>query len=336
MSVIDLSGYSFTGKSAVYDLLSNVDGFQGLGVNFEFELLRAPGGIIELREALSSENWSPIRSSDAIRRFLKLVDNLGGDKSMPDRLARLGNHYDYYFPGFTENSMSYINKCLTGEWMAFWPFSKYQYNRTEVFLYKLFSNVGVDTENRVYLSRVDRKSFDAYTMEYLDRIFSSAITMNNKKLIINNAFEPFNPSVSSGLVRDAKAIIVDRDPRDIYLSAWKSSMGDGSKVGKAVIGNSVKDFVNRFMVYRGAVFSEPDNSSVFRMTFESLIKDFESVLAKLSDFLEIEKNSIDVEAICFDRDKSASNVGMWHDVSDAGLLKSISFIEDRLADYCIG
>ena len=79
MSVVDLSGYSCSGKSIVYDLLTCSKSFYGFGVNFHFELSRAPGGIIDLREAISGENWSPIRSSEAIRRYFRLIENLGGN-----------------------------------------------------------------------------------------------------------------------------------------------------------------------------------------------------------------------------------------------------------------
>jgi len=333
VSVIDLSGYSFTGKSAVYDLLSHSDSFCGFGKNFEFELLRAPGGIIELREALTGGNWSPVRSSDAIRRFLKLIDNLGGSKTVFDRVTRLGSHYDFYFPDFTGNSIDYIDKLVTGNWTSFWPFSKFQYNVRDIISYKVFSKFGVVRNDHVYLSKVKLSDFDAYTRDFLGILFPLEGNKLGQIPVINNAFEPFNPTVSSGLIRGSKSIIVDRDPRDIYLAALASSNGIGSKVGSAVVGNNVKDFVNRFLVYRSAVVSD-NNSSVYRMTFESLILQFDETLSDLCVFLDVDRNGFSMLGDGFDLAKSAKNIGMWRDLSDSKTIESIEFIERELSGYC--
>ena len=333
MSVVDLSGYSFSGKSAVYDLLSGCPSFYGFGVNFEFELLRAPGGIIELREALTGDSWSPVRSSDAVRRFLKLIDNLGGRRTIFDRLTKLGNHYDYYFPNFTEISTQYVDKLIIGQWTAFWPFSKLQYSVLDVIRYKILSNTGIATDDHVYLSKLEPSIFDAYTKYYLGLIFPVEGNRLGQKLVINNAFEPFNPSNSTCLIDGARSIIVDRDPRDIYLAALASSQGSGSKVGSAVVGNNVKDFVNRFRVYRSAIVTD-ENSNVYRMNFESVIQEFDRTLSELCAFLDVDINTFDAQGMSLDLDISSKNIGMWRRLTDRGTIKSISYIENELADYC--
>ena len=174
MSVVDLSGYSFSGKSAVYDLLTCSESFYGFGVNFEFELIRAPGGIIDLREAISGENWSPIRSSEAIRRYYRLIENLGGNKNLFDRLTKTGNHYDYYFPNFTQTSIDYLENFIIGSWNAFWPFSRLQSSKIEIIKYKILSNLSINTLDEVFLSRVKPDEFDSLTRQYLKKIFKSS------------------------------------------------------------------------------------------------------------------------------------------------------------------
>lgn len=77
--IIDVSGFSFTGKSAFYELFSNSPELNSFGVEVEIDLLRVQGGLIDLHHALCI-NWSPIRSSEAIRRFSKLVHYLGGEE----------------------------------------------------------------------------------------------------------------------------------------------------------------------------------------------------------------------------------------------------------------
>ena len=65
---LDLSGYAFTGKHAVIDLVREFAGYTVAHFQFEFNLLRIQGGIRDLETALS-DDWSPIRSDAAVRRF---------------------------------------------------------------------------------------------------------------------------------------------------------------------------------------------------------------------------------------------------------------------------
>ena len=48
MQVVDLSGFSFSGKSALSDLLKEVDGIFVPPNDVEFDLIRISGGIISL------------------------------------------------------------------------------------------------------------------------------------------------------------------------------------------------------------------------------------------------------------------------------------------------
>ena len=81
--VVDISGYSFSGKSAFYDFLTDYKFVKGLGVETEFDLIRSKNGILNLYENVV-ENWSLVRSSVAIRDFKRLVYFLGGERKLLD------------------------------------------------------------------------------------------------------------------------------------------------------------------------------------------------------------------------------------------------------------
>lgn len=334
MSVVDLSGYSCSGKSIVYDLLTCSESFYGFGVNFDFELIRAPGGIIDLREAISGENWSPIRSSDAIRRYFRLIENLGGNKKILHRITKTGNHYDYFFPNFTQISMNYLDNFIIGRMKAFWPYTNMQKSKIEIIKYKILSNLRINTDEEVFLSRVEPDVFDNQTRQYLKKIFKSPNNPFGQKLLISNAFEPFNPLKSCQLVDGSKSIIVDRDPRDIYLSALQSANESADKFGSTVVGNNEKDFVNRFKTYRLAVDGEK-SPNIFRLKFESIIKDFDKTFCELCKFLEVDENSFELEKMNIEIENSSKNIQMWHRLHDQDSLRSINYIENKLSDYCI-
>ena len=44
--VVDLSGYSFTGKSAIYDFLTDYSNVKAHGVETDFDLFRSKNGIL--------------------------------------------------------------------------------------------------------------------------------------------------------------------------------------------------------------------------------------------------------------------------------------------------
>ncbi|MBT5490965.1 hypothetical protein HOK00_01265, partial [bacterium] len=103
LKVIDFSGYSFSGKSAYFDLVSEFDGYKSFNNAFEFELLRIPNGIVDLYTNLYL-NWSPIRSSEAIRNFIRIIDLFSRNKTFMFRLFNIRHNYQNYFPNFNEVS----------------------------------------------------------------------------------------------------------------------------------------------------------------------------------------------------------------------------------------
>ena len=121
MKIVDLSGYSYSGKSAYYDLFSSLSSVKSFGVESEFDLIRVQGGIYDLFQSLTDDNWSLIRSSNAIHLFKNLVSNLAGKRSVITRLNNLGLYYDDLFPGFLYKSSLFIDKLILSSYNAYWP-----------------------------------------------------------------------------------------------------------------------------------------------------------------------------------------------------------------------
>lgn len=73
MKIVDLSGFMFSGKSAASDILREFSGVFVPNYLVEFDLLRMPGGLIDLKNAVM--DWSPVRTYGAVCRFSDLVDS---------------------------------------------------------------------------------------------------------------------------------------------------------------------------------------------------------------------------------------------------------------------
>ncbi len=333
MKVIDLSGYSFTGKSAVFDFLSEFKGYRYHSKNFEFELLRTAGGITDLEQALV-KNWSPVRSAEAIRKFKKLIKSYAGTNQLWSRLTSIGFQYDSYFPSFTKDSESYVNSLIEASWQSDWPFVLPELPLAYVIYLKVKSKLKFKTafEFDVYLSRLSDEEFTALTQEYLQNIFSSCMSSNDKAIVINNAFEPFFPFRVHKYFSDPKSIIVDRDPRDVYMSAIQQGVVGGTNVGKAVIGSSVEDFIKRFLVYRKN--NDNDGDNVFKISFEKLVLDYEVSKVSILNFLG-EDESIHVSPKKhFDPEQSSKGIGLWKQASGK-VKQDIEVITSELKNYCV-
>jgi hypothetical protein len=330
--VIDLSGYSFSGKSAVYDLLSEFKGFFSQSKEFEFELIRIQGGILDLKNALV-DNWSPIRSSEAIRNFYRLIRTIGGPRGYFTRFTTSGAQYDKFFPKFTEASNLYIDSLLEARWQCEWPFSIYNLDPISLPLIKIYKKFGFNKKETVYLSRISNENFINKTKVYLKTIFSNAMNIDSKAIILNNAFEPFCPEKSIILIDSAKSIIVDRDPRDVYISALNAGKIDNMQVGEAVIGGSVNNFIKRFKIYHA--FSSDNTNRIYRLNFESLVLNYEVELNRIKLFLGEDICVHERKRSIFNPDFSVKNVGQWRNLKNQKLIKDIKLIEKELYKFCI-
>ncbi len=333
MKVIDLSGYSFTGKGAYNNLFAEFKTHHTHLYEFEFDIIRTQGGIIDLYTALV-ERWSPVRSSEAIRDFKKIVRSYSGEKTFFDRLTTGGRHYGHIFPGFNLASQGYIDSLVDTSWRGQWPFAFDQTSGIQMLVYKVLYNIGFKDifEDDIYLSAPTDREFKKKTIRYLYNILSSNTGDDISTIVMNNAFEPFDPSISMQFFDYAKSIVIDRDPRDIYMAAWDYTNKDGSKGWKATLGSDIEGFIQRYKLYRDKInHSAKDN--ILRITFEKLVLDYENTLGIIFDFIEEDRTIHTNKKKYFDPDISKKGVGMWKN-ADGQLKKDIEKIQSELKEYC--
>jgi len=122
---LDLSGYMFSGKSAVSDLIREFEGYYVTNYRFEFPLIRNQDGIMDLEKALV-DDWSPIRSDVELKRFLKLITKMSGHKkrlfSLKEEELISWNYQQLYSDKFYRYSMEYIESLIDFKIKAWWPY----------------------------------------------------------------------------------------------------------------------------------------------------------------------------------------------------------------------
>ncbi len=320
---IDLSGYAFTGKHAVIDLMREIEGYHVPHFQFEFALLRIQGGILDLEHALCGD-WSPMRSDAAIRRFKKVIRRLGtkGSWTHPRTwVDAVGWNYDeYYNHRFFELSDRYLGQLVAFSWNAEWPFAMSEFGDLDFLVRRVARKVGFRhaLEVPVHLAYTDR--FVPITREYLHDLLTSNVAAATRAVVMHNTFEPFNPQSSLKFFERAKAIVVDRDPRDNYVQQ--------QPVPSVAVG--VHEFIKRYRIHRLAVCREP-HPDILRIQFEDLVLDYERVVTRIFEHLGEDRSAHVRPKQYFDPAVSRKNVGLWQTYPHQN---EIRLIEQSLPEYC--
>lgn len=320
---LDLSGYVFTGKHAVIDLMREFKGYRVPRFDFEFNLVRIQGGIRDLETALV-DDWSPVRSDAAIRHFKKLIKRFSErNRILSPRtwFSAVGWDYDgFYGNQFSRLSEEYINNLVAISWKVGWPYPLAEISSFELFLRKIKCKIlrmqdAYDFE--IYLTTSEH--FLEKTRAYLNKLLSVGADDNVNTLVMHNVFEPFNPMRAMRYFYSAKSIVVDRDPRDNYVAGLK------------FLALPAKEFIKRYRLYRDIARSfGPDSKDVLRIQFENLVLDYDEVVPRIINFLEEDPSIHVAPKSCFNPAMSSKNVGIWKTHENQ---EDIEMIADELKEY---
>lgn len=335
---LDLSGYAFTGKHAVIDLMREFSGYTVAHFQFEFNLLRIQGGIRDLETALV-DDWSPIRSDAAIRRFRRLTDRMAARNSWARPLTwfrAVGWNYDDYFKGqFSVATERYIKSLVQARWRTEWPYPAGEIGALELFGRKLLAQLRIKGAFDFDYALAAPGDFIERTREYLDALLQAFAAPDSHSVVMNNTFEPFNPMRAMSYFHDARSIIVDRDPRDVYV-AQQTYVKPGSGAAPAPyrsVAASADIFSRRFQLMRKvAAESNDDPRRVLRLRFEDLVLRYDETLARILPFLGETKANHVMARQYFQPERSARNIGLWRTFSDQA---AIRLITRELPEFCV-
>lgn len=334
--IITCTGYGFTGSSAATNIIEEFENVKSLDAGFECTFLHEPDGIRDLETALKEGHR--LKVDMAVKRFLRLVNILNSQAE-----------FQKYFNGnFEKHSIDYINSICTAQWKGNWhrgsdtiKFSKQDllyYNLAkQIFLneysYKNYSLYEPDTWHPTYQMRNNSfyaffdDSFYAKTQDYIKKLFLEVgIHTDTKKVLIDQFFPAYNISAYLKYAPQTKIVIVDRDPRDLYVLN-KSSWGE-----PYIPTDDVNTFISWYKGIRFSQKAEAENKNVLLLHFEGLIFDYENSLLKLKTFLELHDEEHIKKGLYFNPEKSAKNTykfknyPQWED--------DIFKIEKELSDYC--
>lgn len=313
-SVVSVSGYGWTGASAVVDLLRGYREFGEFGT--EFRLIKDPDGVVDLENALV-DDWTHIKCHVALRRFERLAHRLarpwylGGEDYealTSDEFRRLTRNYVEDLVEFTyEGGNTYLS-LQEPLWRRYLGYGWRKLG-------------GSRRDNELYYSMPEDEFLEA-TRRYLSGIADAAVHDDVEYMVLDQAIHPLQCKRSLRYFDDAKMVLVDRDARDVYLD----SLGT-----RFVPDDDVDDFIRHYRAMRSKAEENADNPDVLKVQFEDLVTQPDSVGREILEFLTGDADLYRGTGDRFHPEESIQNTGMYE--THGGNSEELRRIEQELDTY---
>lgn len=311
---ISVSGYNYTGASAVQDLLKEYG--ETADVKPEIAFVYLPDGILDLDYNIN-QAATYFNGDAALHRFWNLCEKSAIPAAQRPAFLRLTKAY---LSALTEESWrgcsSFDGTRLSGTAYAWWRARNFLASACYHFLRKS----PPWTDRSMFLSyRVD--NFSAITEQYLMDVIA-LFAEKGKIPVLNQFFSAYQPTLSMRYTPEARTIVVDRDPRDIYI------------LGKIRHETHCypSDDVKKFVTYFRRCWDRRDLSSTEQtlyLHFEDLVYYYEDTVSRIESFLNIHDHVTPKK--CFDPAVSIQNTQLKERFPN--LAEEIDYIERELSEY---
>ncbi len=322
--------YMGSGSSAVTDLISEFKDVNNEYGYFEYVFLHCPGGVFDLEDKLLNGN-NILRSDEAIKNFLNTMKQLYDKKYW-----WVGNYKYKINEKFYSRTEQYIKELTDFSLNSYWY---YQENTNLKMYFKLIVNkiVKFITFGKVKLKRPllyntmnlaypSKEKFYAITKKYIYDILEMFDDSDND-ILFDQLLLPYNLfRIDNYFNDDLKVIVVERDPRDVFLQ----NKYIYSKTNNIVpFSCDVDEFCKQYrMIREMEVIS--NSSKILRIRFEDLVYKYDKTKQIIMKFLGYnEKDHINPKGK-FDPSKSIKNTQLF---KKEEYVKEGKIIEKNLKEY---
>lgn len=315
--MIGVCGYGMSGSGALTDLFKEFEGVKVIDKR-EFLLTYFPGGIEDLEFHLMNQKAKFYSSDIAIKNFINYTKSFcHNEKSFYYKLT------DGKFNQLVDDYINNITQiCYKGKWMyddyifdSIWDKIKYAIcNRIPKLRKYVLRNIHFSIEPENFYDETSKFLKSIYNYDNCDDI-----------CIVDQAFPANNPINSMKLFgNDSKAIIVTRDPRDLYYVANKYTR---NKQDWAPLDN-INNFITFYKKQYKTKFKRKD---ILYINFEDLIFNYEKTVAKICNFCNIDIKNHKKKYMYFDPKKSLKNTQVYK--KDKLYKKEMQIIEKEMKEY---
>lgn len=300
-----VSGYGWTGSSALVDMLKEYDG--AIEADVEFRLIKDPKGIADLYNTIVNK-WDALNVDIAIRDFNWFVHHLNAPKKRLSLYAGLG-YQDYFGDNFLLASNEFIKSIMEFHYSSFWWYLDFISTPRKVFERKLLKLLNHEKESKMYFSSISSEEFISYAQRYIESLFSPIAGKNTNHIIMDQAVSAQNCLQEKKFVPNSKVIIVDRDPRDIYADLMKDGNLIGKELGKS---HDTYKYIKWHRALRKTLPEIRESQDVLIINFEDLVLKYDETECQIESFLGLEHSKHSRRKQIFNPNVSSKNIGMWN------------------------
>lgn len=337
-SHIAITGYYGTGSSAVIDLLKEYEGVSisaPVETEYEHVALYYPGGLMDLYLVLSSEFCSVYNSDMIINRFIQASKNL--------------NDYDYGWIGSYKKHYGNKFELITNEFVN--QISRKTGRQSAGHMYKVrFSLIKAILQigARILIKRPITKLGRLYVTDKYPGYYAmpniNHLNRASKQYILDylnmcskgskiNVFDHLIWPQQCDLIdvifpEKFKAIVVRRDPRDVYLLNKYYWHKPPVSVSKPYYSTQVEIFCKE---WEESVKTEFKSQKILSIYFEDLIYRYEETKSQVESFLGLSKEKHTFPLTKYKPEMSIENTQVF--LINEEWKKEIKTIEERLGDY---
>lgn len=292
IKTIGVCGYSGTGSSAVSDLLKEYSQNQVID-SCEFILPYEPDGLMDLYYHLNEGSCKFSSSNTAIYRFRKAIR--GGQFRYIRELT--GGK----LVGLSEEFLSKVIQC---EWVGSDPADLCnqpirdlaQRAVRKFHLGKLFYRLERQVGRDLNIYPMGKMFFSSHPLNFSyaarDFVFGvlNAIEPidSSRNIVLDQPFPGNNPMACFPFFENPRAIVVDRDPRDLYLLT--KEFWFESQAWRPLPTNSVEQFITYYRALREPK-PEYEEGKVLRIRFEDLVYRYDQTRERIEAFLCLGDNA---------------------------------------------
>ena len=322
--IIGILGHGVSGGSAIVDVLKEFEEIKMTAHDREFPIAYAPDGLLDLEYHLVKQPVRYYSSDIALHRFLEYVK----------KEQKYSIHYSKDCKGlFEEISNEFIEEITQAKWKGHWYFDYYfhslLYDKIRFSLgkridaiFEKYTGISISKPRYMRIS-VKPENFYEASRKYVRNILKAMDISTDDKVLLDTPFPYNDPESCFKFFDDPVAIIVNRDPRDVYVF-FKEHCNESW-----VPCDTVDNFISYFRAIRSVDYKETNQIAVFQ--YEDLIFHYDDVRNRLIEFLNIKNPCLHNKNKCFDPKVSVGNIQIYKNYPQYE--KDIKLIEKAFPEY---
>lgn len=300
-----------SGSSVITDLMSEIEGVNVSRGTFEYVFMHCPNGIFDLEDKLLIGN-NAVRSDEALHSFEQTMRQLYNKKYW-----WVGHYNEKIGEGFFDATKDYIKSLTDVESDYYWY---YQENTNLKMFFRLCFNKALKlvTLNRfkpkkvlayepMRLSFANPERFYSASKEYIYKLFNMA-GYEEQSILFDQLLLPFNLfRFEKYFGEDAFVFVIERDPRDVFISNKYYWSKQGEPVPYPV---DLEEFCKYYKSLR-QMEKDAKSDRICRIKFEDLIYNYDQTVAMIFEKLGWDIKTHKAPKSRFNPEKSIYNTQLF-------------------------